>query len=151
MSGSRKDDCARLAVAQHEIADEDLADPTHPPSRFDEVHFIHHVLAGTIRDRISLRTRFGGLDRPVPLYINAMAGGSIRTGRSTATWQSPPMGPSCPKETAPAALLDACGHGLPLFASGDIRHPLDTARALALGAHAVDAPGTSSPPSSPVG
>ncbi|MFF1697874.1 type 2 isopentenyl-diphosphate Delta-isomerase [Streptomyces sp. NPDC058257] len=289
MSGSRKDDHVRLAVAQHETDGETPADPTaHPPSQFDEVHFVHHALAGTDRDRVSLRTRFGGLDWPVPLYINAMTGGSSKTGEinrdlaiaahetgvpiaagsmspylkdaSTAGTFTPlrehnPQGfvmanvnatatpeqarravalldadalqihlntvqetvmpegdrsfghwpagiesittavdvPVVVKEvgfglsgqtvsqlvdlgvhiadvagrggtnfariengrrpqadytyleawglSTPAALLDARGHGLPLLASGGVRHPLDVARALALGAHAAGASG----------
>ncbi|MFC7430736.1 MULTISPECIES: type 2 isopentenyl-diphosphate Delta-isomerase [unclassified Agrococcus] len=39
--------------------------------------------------------------------------------------------------STPACLLDASGAGLPLLASGGIRHPLDVVRALALGAGAV--------------
>ncbi|MDJ1135136.1 type 2 isopentenyl-diphosphate Delta-isomerase [Streptomyces iconiensis] len=81
MTGSRKDDHVRLATAQHQATGEDTATETaSPPSQFDEVRFVHHALAGTDRERVSLRTRFGGLEWPVPLYINAMTGGSAKTG-----------------------------------------------------------------------
>ncbi|MER5862850.1 type 2 isopentenyl-diphosphate Delta-isomerase [Kitasatospora sp. NPDC002040] len=78
MSGSRKDDHVRLAVAQHQALP---AEPPYPAGPFDEVRFIHHALAGTDRAHVSLRTRFGGLNWPVPLYINAMTGGSPKTGQ----------------------------------------------------------------------
>ncbi|MEU4796695.1 type 2 isopentenyl-diphosphate Delta-isomerase [Streptomyces sp. NPDC023327] len=291
MSGSRKDDHVRLAAAQHEHVGENGAAPVAMAgihSQFDEVNFLHHALAGTDRERVLLRTQFGGLDWPVPLYINAMTGGSTRTGEinrdlaiaahetgvpiasgsmspylknpSTADTFTPlrhhnPQGfvmanvnttataeqarrvvalldanalqihlntvqetvmpegdrsfgtwpaaiehiatavdvPVIVKEvgfglsghtvshladlgvhiadvagrggtnfariengrrphadyayleswglSTPAALLDARNHGLPLLASGGVRHPLDVARALALGAHAVGASG----------
>ncbi|QNP74724.1 type 2 isopentenyl-diphosphate Delta-isomerase [Streptomyces roseirectus] len=44
-------------------------------------------------------------------------------------------------QSTPACLLDAQGIGLPLLASGGVRHPLDVARALALGASAAGASG----------
>ncbi|MEU9184177.1 type 2 isopentenyl-diphosphate Delta-isomerase [Streptomyces sp. NPDC048484] len=87
MTGSRKDDHVRLAVAQHGAdgtpahgtpSDDDH--PTYPPSQFDEVHLTHHALAGTDRERVSLRTRCDVFDWRAPLYINAMTGGSTMTG-----------------------------------------------------------------------
>ncbi|MET9634208.1 type 2 isopentenyl-diphosphate Delta-isomerase [Lentzea sp. NPDC006480] len=45
-------------------------------------------------------------------------------------------------QSTPACLLDACDVGLPLFASGGVRHPLDVVRGLALGASAVGVSGT---------
>ncbi|MDN3294890.1 type 2 isopentenyl-diphosphate Delta-isomerase [Streptomyces ficellus] len=80
MTGSRKDDHVRLAVAQHETSGTALGRTSLMASQFDEVHFVHHALAGTDRERVSLRTRFGGLDWPLPLYINAMTGGTPKTG-----------------------------------------------------------------------
>ncbi|MFJ9366225.1 type 2 isopentenyl-diphosphate Delta-isomerase [Nocardia sp. NPDC101769] len=72
---SRKDDHVRLAVAQHR---ESLAG--HRATPFDEVAFVHHALRGTAEHAISLATEVGGAIWPTPLYINAMTGGSARTG-----------------------------------------------------------------------
>ncbi|MGW4120475.1 type 2 isopentenyl-diphosphate Delta-isomerase [Nocardia sp. NPDC004711] len=72
---SRKDDHVRLAVAQHR---ESMAGQR--PSPFDEVAFVHHALRGTAEHAVSLATEVGGTTWPVPLYINAMTGGSARTG-----------------------------------------------------------------------
>ncbi|MFD5317653.1 type 2 isopentenyl-diphosphate Delta-isomerase [Streptomyces sp. NPDC127098] len=74
MTGNRKDEHVRLAIAQRS--------PEHPPvpSQFDEVRFLHHALAGTDRARVSLRTGFAGVEWPAPLYVNAMTGGSEQTG-----------------------------------------------------------------------
>ncbi|WP_097870222.1 type 2 isopentenyl-diphosphate Delta-isomerase [Streptomyces sp. rh34] len=72
MIAERKDDHVRLAVEQQ-----------HGPggrNQFDDVSFVHHALAGLDRAEVSLRTRFAGIEWPVPLYINAMTGGSARTG-----------------------------------------------------------------------
>ncbi|RST08984.1 type 2 isopentenyl-diphosphate Delta-isomerase [Streptomyces sp. WAC07149] len=75
MNATRKDDHVRLAVAQHEDRHGDR------PSTFDDVRFLHHALAGTDRDRIDLSTTVAGRTWPVPLYINAMTGGTGATGR----------------------------------------------------------------------
>ncbi|MET9830125.1 type 2 isopentenyl-diphosphate Delta-isomerase [Streptomyces sp. NPDC006385] len=72
MIAERKDDHVRLAVEQQRGHS--------GPSQFDEVSFVHHALAGIDRADVSLRTRFAGIEWPVPLYINAMTGGSARTG-----------------------------------------------------------------------
>ncbi|MGV9613782.1 type 2 isopentenyl-diphosphate Delta-isomerase [Nocardia xishanensis] len=72
---SRKDDHVRLAVAQQR---ESMAG--HRLCPFDEVAFVHHALRGTAERAISLATEVGGATWPVPLYINAMTGGSPRTG-----------------------------------------------------------------------
>ncbi|MEC3919980.1 type 2 isopentenyl-diphosphate Delta-isomerase [Nocardia sp. CDC160] len=72
---SRKDDHVRLAVAQHR----DSA-AGQRPSPFDEVAFVHHALRGGAEHAVSPATEVGGARWPVPLYINAMTGGSVRTG-----------------------------------------------------------------------
>lgn len=70
--GSRKDDHVRLAVAQHH--------QRRAGNQFDEVGFVHQALAGTAESAVSLATELAGTHWPVPLYINAMTGGSARTG-----------------------------------------------------------------------
>ncbi|QDY75197.1 type 2 isopentenyl-diphosphate Delta-isomerase [Streptomyces qinzhouensis] len=72
MSGQRKDDHVRLAIEQHH------AHSGH--NQFDEVSFVHHALAGIDRRDVSLATSFAGIDWRVPIYINAMTGGSVKTG-----------------------------------------------------------------------
>lgn len=72
MSSRRKDDHVRIAVEQQ--------DGRAGHNDFDDVTFVHHALAGIDRDDVSLATRFAGFDWPVPLYINAMTGGSEMTG-----------------------------------------------------------------------
>lgn len=72
---SRKDDHVRLAVAQHR--ESTAGDRRYP---FDEVAFVHHAVRGTAEHAVSLATEVGGTTWPVPLYINAMTGGSARTG-----------------------------------------------------------------------
>lgn len=70
---SRKDDHVRLAVAQQR---ESMAG--HGP--FDDVAFVHHAVRGTAEHAVSLSVEVAGTTWPVPLYINAMTGGSVRTG-----------------------------------------------------------------------
>ncbi|MFF6992652.1 type 2 isopentenyl-diphosphate Delta-isomerase [Streptomyces sp. NPDC010273] len=72
MSAQRKDDHVRLAIEQQ--------DTPQGTNQFDEVSFVHHALAGLDRQEVSLATSFAGLSWPVPLYVNAMTGGSARTG-----------------------------------------------------------------------
>jgi isopentenyl-diphosphate Delta-isomerase len=72
----RKDDHVRLAVEQQRRAGSG--------NQFDEVSFVHHALAGIDREQVTLATSFAGLSWPVPLYINAMTGGSQSTGRINA-------------------------------------------------------------------
>lgn len=72
MIAQRKDDHVRLAVEQqHEH---------NGRNQFDEVSFVHHALAGLDRSDVSLATTFAGLTWQVPVYINAMTGGSTNTG-----------------------------------------------------------------------
>ena len=72
MIAERKDDHVRLAV------DQQRRHSGH--NEFDDVSFVHHALAGIDRTDVSLATRFAGVEWPVPLYINAMTGGSVKTG-----------------------------------------------------------------------
>jgi isopentenyl-diphosphate delta-isomerase len=72
MSGQRKDDHVRLAMEQHRARS--------GINQFDEVSFVHHALAGIDRPDVSLATAFAGIHWPAPLYINAMTGGSVKTG-----------------------------------------------------------------------
>lgn len=72
MIGQRKDDHVRLAVEQHHAHS--------GRNQFDEVSFVHHALAGIDRADVSLATTFAGISWQVPLYINAMTGGSENTG-----------------------------------------------------------------------
>ncbi|MFF2654154.1 type 2 isopentenyl-diphosphate Delta-isomerase [Streptomyces sp. NPDC058045] len=72
MSAERKDDHVRLAVEQqHRHGGH---------NEFDDVSFVHHALAGVDRGDVSLATGFAGIEWQVPLYINAMTGGSEMTG-----------------------------------------------------------------------
>ncbi|AXG81976.1 type 2 isopentenyl-diphosphate Delta-isomerase [Streptomyces paludis] len=72
MTAQRKDDHVRLAVEQQRRPG--------GHNQFDDVRFVHHALAGLDRADVSLATAFAGLSWPVPLYINAMTGGSEMTG-----------------------------------------------------------------------
>lgn len=72
MIANRKDDHVRLAAEQQ---------PCHSGyNEFDDVSFVHHALAGIDRPDVSLATQFAGIEWQVPLYINAMTGGSVKTG-----------------------------------------------------------------------
>lgn len=72
MIGDRKDDHVRLAADQQRTPGE--------YNEFDDVAFVHHALAGIDRTDVTLDTRFAGFDWRVPLYINAMTGGTAKTG-----------------------------------------------------------------------
>ncbi|WET80807.1 type 2 isopentenyl-diphosphate Delta-isomerase [Amycolatopsis sp. QT-25] len=67
----RKDDHVRLAVAQHTGHVRE--------SPYDDVRFLHHALAGIGEAAVSLETEVAGMTWPVPLFVNAMTGGSDRT------------------------------------------------------------------------
>ncbi|MFI5781877.1 type 2 isopentenyl-diphosphate Delta-isomerase [Nocardia sp. NPDC051570] len=73
--GSRKDDHVRLAVEQHHLRAAGVE-----VNQFDEVRFVHDALAGTSESTVSLATEVAGTRWAVPLFINAMTGGSARTG-----------------------------------------------------------------------
>ncbi|MFB7248839.1 type 2 isopentenyl-diphosphate Delta-isomerase [Streptomyces populi] len=72
MSAQRKDDHVRLAMEQQHAHS--------GRNQFDEVSFVHHALAGIDRPDVSLATSFAGISWRAPLYINAMTGGSAKTG-----------------------------------------------------------------------
>ncbi|MGX1777379.1 type 2 isopentenyl-diphosphate Delta-isomerase [Nocardia brasiliensis] len=73
MIGNRKDDHVRLAAAQQQS-------PTRT-NDFDHVRFVHHALGAVDRSDVVLRTDFAGETWQAPLYVNAMTGGSVATGR----------------------------------------------------------------------
>ena len=72
MIGNRKDDHVRFAAEQQSRLS--------GYNEFDDVTFVHHALAGIDRDDVCLTTRFGGMEWKVPLCINAMTGGTAKTG-----------------------------------------------------------------------
>jgi isopentenyl-diphosphate delta-isomerase len=72
MIADRKDDHVRLAAEQQHRHQ--------GHNQFDDLSFVHHALAGIDRSDVSLATRFAGIQWRVPLYINAMTGGSPKTG-----------------------------------------------------------------------
>ncbi|POM23588.1 Isopentenyl-diphosphate delta-isomerase [Actinomadura rubteroloni] len=73
MTGNRKDDHVRYAVDQQRRSA--------ACNDFDAVNFLHHALAGIDRDTVDLGVKTPVGHWPVPLYINAMTGGSDQTGR----------------------------------------------------------------------
>ena len=72
MIANRKDDHVRFAAEQQRRLG--------GYNEFDDVSFIHHALAGIDRSEVSLATSFGRIAWPAPLCINAMTGGSAKTG-----------------------------------------------------------------------
>lgn len=71
MSSSRKDEHVDLARQQQE----------NPKlNQFDDLQFLHHALHGRNTETVNLNTTIAGVNWRVPLYINAMTGGSERTG-----------------------------------------------------------------------
>lgn len=67
---NRKDEHVSLAKSFYKEA----------PNDFDAVHFIHHSLAGADTCSIDLSAQAGIFHLQVPFYINAMTGGSEKTG-----------------------------------------------------------------------
>lgn len=72
MIADRKNDHVNRALDQH---DRGLV-----ANDFDSVSFIHHALAGIEAGDVSLATSIAGLRFEVPFFINAMTGGSEKTG-----------------------------------------------------------------------
>lgn len=56
----------------------------HAASQFDQLRFIHQSLPEMALSAVDLHTTLGPLTLPVPLMIEAMTGGSPRTGRVNA-------------------------------------------------------------------
>lgn len=71
MSAERKDDHVRLAAEQHEVSS---------MNAFDDVTFVHHALSGIDADRVRLNIEVAGASWRLPWYLNAMTGGSTKTG-----------------------------------------------------------------------
>ncbi|GGK47239.1 type 2 isopentenyl-diphosphate Delta-isomerase [Nocardia camponoti] len=72
MIGDRKDDHVRHAVRHQETRS--------ATSDFDDINFVHHALAGIDAADISTEVAFAGSTWSTPLYVNAMTGGSMKTG-----------------------------------------------------------------------
>lgn len=72
MIANRKDDHVRLAVEQQRGHS--------GRNQFDDISFVHHALSGIDRSEVSPATKFAGVTWQAPLYINAMTGGSVKTG-----------------------------------------------------------------------
>ncbi|KQL51267.1 isopentenyl pyrophosphate isomerase [Heyndrickxia shackletonii] len=70
----RKDEHVQLA----------LLDDRLPPSHFDHLTFVHHSLPNIGWSDINLHVVLPDLDLKSPLYINAMTGGSEKTGKINA-------------------------------------------------------------------
>jgi len=56
----------------------------HAASQFDQLRFVHQSLPEMAVSDVSLQTQLGPLTLPVPLMIEAMTGGSPRTGKVNA-------------------------------------------------------------------
>lgn len=74
MSSNRKDEHLSLA--------EELHRPK--PSAWDDVRFVHGSFPGLDRAAVDVSTSVCGRDWPVPFFINAMTGGSEKTGAINA-------------------------------------------------------------------
>ncbi|MEU4646993.1 type 2 isopentenyl-diphosphate Delta-isomerase [Nocardia fluminea] len=72
MIADRKDDHVRHAVNHHRQAT--------GVSDFDSVTFVHHALAGIDAEDVSLAVDVAGKQWNTPLFVNAMTGGSTKTG-----------------------------------------------------------------------
>ncbi|MFT3798996.1 type 2 isopentenyl-diphosphate Delta-isomerase [Microbacterium sp.] len=76
VASTRKDDHVRLAAQQQGAADAGTLG-----NGFDDVTFLHHALDGIDADAVELGVHIAGAAWPLPIYINAMTGGSASTGR----------------------------------------------------------------------
>lgn len=68
---NRKDEHVSLAKAFYQEQTND----------FDLIRFVHHALPETNQAAVDISTNFLGFHLPAPFYINAMTGGSERTGK----------------------------------------------------------------------
>ncbi|MFT8787088.1 MAG: phosphomevalonate kinase [Bifidobacterium psychraerophilum] len=71
IASQRKDDHVRLADRQH--ADEST-------NAFDDIRFIHHAFPDIATKDVDLGVHVLGADWPMPFFINAMTGGSSKSG-----------------------------------------------------------------------
>ncbi|MEY8567135.1 type 2 isopentenyl-diphosphate Delta-isomerase [Corynebacteriaceae bacterium 7-707] len=76
---NRKDDHVQLA---EELTTRGPA--AQPTGGFHDVRFMHHSFNGLARDAVDISTTVTGTRWDVPFYINAMTGGSEKTGRINA-------------------------------------------------------------------
>ncbi|WEV67638.1 phosphomevalonate kinase [Bifidobacterium sp. ESL0769] len=74
---NRKDDHVRLALAEH-------ADMQR--NAFDDIAFVHHSLGSVDVNDVDMTTQVCGATWDVPFYINAMTGGSAKTGAINASF-----------------------------------------------------------------
>lgn len=82
MSSNRKDDHVQLA---EQLNSEKLTGLQTPPTGgFHDVRFMHHSFNGLARDAVDISTTVAGKRWEVPFYINAMTGGSEKTGEINA-------------------------------------------------------------------
>lgn len=79
MSSNRKDDHVQLA---EELTTE--TSTARPTGGFHDLRFMHHSFNGLARDAVDISTTVTGTHWDVPFYINAMTGGSEKTGQINA-------------------------------------------------------------------
>ncbi|MEJ6549679.1 type 2 isopentenyl-diphosphate Delta-isomerase [Corynebacterium sp. USCH3] len=80
MSSNRKDDHVQLA---EELTTEKGSAGTQAGG-FNDLRFMHHSFNGLARDAVDISTTVTGTRWEVPFYINAMTGGSEKTGQINA-------------------------------------------------------------------
>lgn len=79
MSSNRKDDHVQLA---EELTTE--TSTARSTGGFHDLRFMHHSFNGLVRDAVDISTTVTGTHWDVPFYINAMTGGSEKTGQINA-------------------------------------------------------------------